>query len=492
MKDKTLPTSVQRPMARSHGDSSRPNRIGWLLILLGCSVVALAQSPPESPAPTPPLSSLDAKVRTEIVEKLAKTLADDYAVAESGEKMAQALRARLAAGAYDKITDPDEFARTLHNDARAVVNDKHLRVMFERGPTPGPGGPMPAPGAAPTPGGAPGGRPPGMPDFRKMNGAIGRVQILPGNVGYIEVNGVPPGANKAIDAAFAFLSNTDALILDLRGNPGGSPQTVAYWMSYLSQGEPHPVMRVQMRNGSVMETQTTDLGDRSYGVAKPVYVLTSYFTFSGGEEFAYDVQQFKRGLIVGETTGGGANPAGPHPLGHGFVAVVPSGLGKHPATGTSWEGVGVKPDIPVAAGLALLEAHGLAVERLKASSTDAREQGTLGAIAASLINEKKARTSVPLRPLSKTQIQLVGAYAPAGGGPGPRFSIVARESHLILQPEGTRPPSRLVYMSADTYQLEGMPDDYTATFFSTPGGEGRVLFQQSNSMPPIVLEKLQR
>jgi len=477
-------------------------------MLLGCSAALLAQSAPGNPAASGnpvPLTSLDSTTRAEIVEKLAQTLTDHYAVAESGEKMAQAIRARLAAGAYDKTTDPEEFARTLHNDVRAVVNDKHLRIMFERGPMPGPGGPVPGsamtpppgepapgPGTAAPPGGPSGRRPPGMPDFRKMNGSIGRVQILPGNVGYIEVNGVPPGANKAIDAAFAFLANTDALILDLRGNPGGTPQTVAYWMSYLSKGEPYPVMRVQMRNGNVMETKTTDLGDRSYGTTKPVYVLTSYFTFSGGEEFAYDFQAFKRGLVVGETTGGGANPAGPRPLGHGFVAVVPSGLGKHPVTGTSWEGVGVKPDVPVAAGLALLEAHRLAVERLRLGSTDPSEQDTLAAIATSLADEKKAAANIPPQPLTKAQMALTGAYAPVGDGPGPRFSVVAKEGHLVMQPEGSRPPSRLVHVKGDTYQLEGMPDDYTVTFGSALAGKDRVLFQQSNSMPAIVLERHQR
>ena len=66
-----------------------------------------------------------------------------------------------------------------------------------------------------------------------------------------------------------------------------------------------------------------------------MYVLTSVLTFSGGEEFAYDVQAFKRGVIVGQTTGGGANPGGPHSLVHGFMVFVPMGLVKHPATGTT-------------------------------------------------------------------------------------------------------------------------------------------------------------
>lgn len=426
--------------------------------------------------------SLDAAVRQEVVENLAKSLTDTYAAAEPGRKMADAIRARLAAGAYDKITAPDEFANALHTDIRAVVDDRHLRVSFDNhAPPPGPQQGMPPPGAEP----GPGQRPPGMPDFRKMNGAIGRVQILPGNVGYIEVSGVPPGVEAAIDAAFAFLHNTDALIIDLRGNGGGSPATVAHYMSYLSEGEPYVVMRIFSRSGSVDETRTQNLGDRSYGAKKPVYVLTSYLTFSGGEEFAYDVQAFKRGLTVGETTGGGANPGGPQSLGHGFTVFMPIGLGKHPVTNTSWEGVGVKPDIPVAANLALVEAHRLAVERLHASATDASERAVLAALSSNLAAQKAARTA-PHSPL--THEQLVGTYVPVAGM-GPNLAVVAKDGRLILQSQGARPSSRLVPAIGDTYRLEGLPEDFTAAFSPTAAGKVRLLFQRSNSLPPLLLEK---
>src|SRR5437762_2583727 len=137
MKEKSLQTCLQPPLVRSHRGRSQLKLLAALWMLLDCSAALLAQSAPGNPVP---LTSLDSTTRAEIVEKLAQTLTDHYAVAESGEKMAQAVRARLAAGAYDKTTDPEEFARTLHNDVRAVVNDKHLRIMFERGPMPGPGG----------------------------------------------------------------------------------------------------------------------------------------------------------------------------------------------------------------------------------------------------------------------------------------------------------------------------------------------------------------
>jgi retinol-binding protein 3 len=487
MRAQLLQAAMRCSQARSARAARSSRRAAWLLVFLGGTATTLAQSPSGNAsaghAGARAAVSLDAVARKEVVESLAQKLADSYAVAEPGQKAAEAIRAKLASGAYDKITAPEDFAGVLHADVRAVADDRHLRVSFDTGPAPL-AGPMPAPGTQ----GKPGAPPPGMPDIRKMNGAIGRVQILPGNVGYIEASGVPPGAKAAIDAAFAFLKNTDALIIDLRGNGGGLPQTVAHYMSYLSEGEPYAVMRVYARNGSFAETRTTDLGERSYGSKKPVYVLTSYLTFSGGEEFAYDVQAFKRGLIVGETTGGGANPGGPQPLGRGFTVFLPTGLGKHPVTGTSWEGVGVKPDVPVAAGLALLEAHRLAVERLQAGATDVQESALLQVIAANLAAEKKAATSIAPRPLTKAQLQLVGVYAPVGGE-GPGFAVLEKEGVLVLQPRSTRPPSRLVQVLGDTYRLDGLPEDFTASFSSTAEGKGRLLLQQSNSRPPLVLEK---
>jgi hypothetical protein len=85
----------------------------------------------------------------------------------------------------------------------------------------------------------------------------------------------------------------------------------------------------------------------------PVYVLTSAATFSGGEELAYDVQALKLGKIVGEVTGGGANPTGPVPLPDGLIAAIPFGRSENPVTKTNWEGRGVQPDIPVPAADAL-------------------------------------------------------------------------------------------------------------------------------------------
>jgi len=101
---------------------------------------------------------------------------------------------------------------------------------------------------------------------------------------------------------------------------------------------------------------------KKFGAGKPVYVLTSSRTFSGAEEFAYDLQTQKRATIVGETTGGGANPGGPVRLPYDLTLFVPTGRAINPVTKTNWEGVGVKPDVAVSADSALDVAHGLAVK----------------------------------------------------------------------------------------------------------------------------------
>jgi hypothetical protein len=95
----------------------------------------------------------------------------------------------------------------------------------------------------------------------------------------------------------------------------------------------------------------------------PVYVLTSSRTFSGGEEFAYDVKSLGRATLVGEVTGGGANPTGGVPLGNAFTASIPFGRAENPITKTNWEGRGVEPDVAVSASDALK----VALERLGAT-----------------------------------------------------------------------------------------------------------------------------
>ena len=74
---------------------------------------------------------------------------------------------------------------------------------------------------------------------RRGNFGVRRVEVLPGNVGYIDLRefanfafGRPDEpARRAIEAALQMVSATDAVIIDLRENGGGAPAMVGYLTS---------------------------------------------------------------------------------------------------------------------------------------------------------------------------------------------------------------------------------------------------------------------
>jgi C-terminal processing protease CtpA/Prc len=212
---------------------------------------------------------------------------------------------------------------------------------------------------------------------RKLNGGYRRVERLPGNVGYLQVDGFmhPDVAADPAAAAMNFLANTDALIIDLRRNGGGGPQSVALLCSYLFDEKPVHLNDLYWRKGDRTEEFWTlkELAGKRY-LGRDVYLLTSHRTFSAAEEFAYDLQSLKRVTIVGETTGGGAHPGGGVPIGEHFMVFIPSGRAINPITKTNWEGTGVKPDVEATADKALETAHQLAVKKLleKAPNEEAR------------------------------------------------------------------------------------------------------------------------
>jgi hypothetical protein len=279
-------------------------------------------------------AALDQTSRRAVVEAAAKLIRERYVFPDVGDNAARAIESALGAGDYNGLDDPRSFAQRLTEDLRAVAKDKHLRVNA-------PGAPAGQPAAAPP----------------RAEGGVTRADILDGNVGYIEVIGFPNGANDPVDRAMAALQKTRALIVDVRRNGGGSPDAVSYLVSYfVRSAKPVHINTFINRNPGTETFRSTDFFSRttpfSYA-GKPVYVLTSVRTFSGGEEFAYDMQVMDLAEIVGETTGGGANPGGTAQLAAGLTMFIPGGRARNPITGTNWEGVGVIPDVAVSSENAL-------------------------------------------------------------------------------------------------------------------------------------------
>lgn len=200
------------------------------------------------------------------------------------------------------------------------------------------------------------------------NCAFEKVEILPGDIGYVKFNGfMPPGiCAGTVEAAMAFVAHTRALIFDLRDNGGGDPAMVAVIASYLFD---HPTHLNDLYDHKGTATQFWTLpsltGQRL--PTQPIFVLTSHRTVSGAEEFCYDLQNLKRATIVGETTAGGAHPTSGHVVADYFVVAVPFAEAINPISHTSWEGTGVLPDVKVTAADALTTAEQLATRDIQAA-----------------------------------------------------------------------------------------------------------------------------
>jgi retinol-binding protein 3 len=307
--------------------------------------------------PEQPDLTIDAATRTQVIDGILKRLNDSYVFPEVAKKMEQSIRERVDKKEYDQITGAKQFAMQLTNDLQAVSKDKHLRVRYSHQAIPE-RGPRREPTAEE--------REQRRRELSWMNHGFAKVERLPGNIGYLEFYNFMDeelGADT-VAAAMNFINNTDALIIDMRSNGGGNPAMVALVCSYLFGPEPVHLNDLYWREGNRTDEFWTkkEVAGKRY-LNKDVYVLTSKRTFSGAEEFTYNLKNLKRATIIGETTGGGAHPGGGFRISEHFGMFVPTGRAISPITKTNWEGTGVTPDISVPADQALLTARLIALKK---------------------------------------------------------------------------------------------------------------------------------
>jgi len=323
-----------------------------VLCLFALSAVSISFAQPEQPDLT-----IDAATRTQVVDTILKRLNESYVFPDIAKKMEASIRERVTKKEYDQITSAKQFATTLTNDLQAVSHDKHLRVRYSYEAVPE-RGPRQEPTAEE--------REQRKRDLTWMNHGFSKVERLRGNIGYLEfLNFMDEelGADT-VAAAMNFVNGTDALIIDMRNNGGGNPAMVALVCSYLFGPEPVHLNDLYWREGNRTDEFWTrkELSGKRY-LNKDVYVLTSKRTFSGAEEFTYNLKNLKRATIIGEPTGGGAHPGGGFRISEHFGMFIPTGRAISPITKTNWEGTGVTPDISVPADQALLVARIMALKK---------------------------------------------------------------------------------------------------------------------------------
>ncbi len=280
-----------------------------------------------------------------VLDSLIDRLLDSYIFPDRATAAEQLLRARYGAGAYPSVAGP-ALCDQINADLLEVTDDRHLRLIWhdvadssqddadlinelrER--------------------------------FRRENHGVRRTERLPGNVGLIELTLIPElsAAAPTLEAAMRLVEHTEALIIDLRSTLGGSPDAVAFLASFLfPDGETRLSDIVEGPYGPARQFWTAGYLPGPRYLDREVYALTSSHTFSGGEALAYDLQALRRAIIIGEPTRGGAHPSEVVSLAAHIELRLPSARTVSPITGGNWEGVGVQPDIQVAAREALTVAH---------------------------------------------------------------------------------------------------------------------------------------
>ena len=282
---------------------------------------------------------IDGARRRALLDKIAHELDESYVFADVAHRMIAALREHAAHGDYDKVTDGGVFADTLTQDLQHVSHDQHVRVMHHA-----PRGPRPQSS---------------KPDFRAMNYGFGAVERLKDNVALIVIHGFwdVDDVRGGIADLMSKVADADALIIDLRDNTGGDAHTVDLVASYLFDDKPVRLRDMVTRDGSVTSAWTEPrVKGKRFGGRKPIYVLISAQTRSGGESLAYSLQGLHRATLIGEKTAGAGNITRPCPLDDWFVMMLPEVRVINPITKTSFEGVGVRPDVAVSASAALDEA----------------------------------------------------------------------------------------------------------------------------------------
>jgi hypothetical protein len=422
-----------------------------LLILLLIPAGLLSTSAgAQSAGQKPPDKAIDAGMQAEIIDSVTQALNEIYVFPDVAKKMEKHLRKQYKKKAYKDITSLTEFTQKLTEDLGEISHDKHLWVrfvpdemmsMFEGDTLTDEQ------------------KQRDLEEKRRDNFCFKEIKLLEGNIGYVDLrcfSGAADAGATAI-AAMNFLAYTEAIIFDLRQNGGGSPSMIQLITSYFYHEPVHLNSFYIRKSDSTHQfwTQACVQGPRMTNV--DLYVLTSNYTFSGAEEFTYNLKNMERATIIGDTTGGGAHPIEVKPFQNLSIGMsLPFGRAVNPVTGTNWEGTGIAPHIAVPQEQALDKAHLEALKKLLEKTEDADRKAQL-----EWAIEGK---NVKLNPVTVDVSQLQ-KYA---GQFGPRKFWV--EQGVLYYQREDRPKYALIPMGDHRFMLDGL-DYFRIRFVADANGE---------------------
>jgi C-terminal processing protease CtpA/Prc len=412
--------------------------------------------------------TLDAAIKVDVAESISKLLVDKYIFLKTAEEMQELVKTKLKEGKYDDIKSVDEFARVLTEDLRSVSKDKHIRVIHN-------------------------------PDMvrrikiregkseeerkkereriiegeRQRNFGFQKMELLEGNIGYLDLryfSGVKPSGETAV-AAMNFLSNANAIIIDLRKNGGGNPSMIQLLSSYFLDDYTHLNSFENRGEDSLQQFWTLPYVPGRSMYETDLYVLTSRRTFSGAEEFTYNMKNLERATIIGETTGGGAHPGGYQIAQHDFLVWVPTGRAVNPITKTNWEGTGIEPHISVPQEDALDKAHAMALEKLIEKTEDEERKTALSWA----LDGIKAKTD-PVKVDPSILEKYLGKYT--------RGEVKLEEGQLYFDTGSTKIP--MVPLTESYFFLEGQSDIRVEFVLDGTTGQYKIIAHFSDGENEVV------
>ncbi len=303
----------------------------------------------------------------ELIKAVCEKLENIYAFPEVGLKTSQSIRKNFEAGKYSDYRTPSEFVRQLNKDLEKISNDSHLKIFYN-----------PEMAARmreqETTGETKRFATLWADEYRWKNFGFKECKILDGNIGYVDLRAFVPAkyAGTTAVAVMNYFSNCNALIIDLRKNGGGWDTMVTFLASYFFDTD-DPVLfgisRSTLNDTYYSSMTSTYVPGKNFSDI-PLYILTSGMTASAAEGFANIMKHLSdRATLVGENTSGAEHPADRVVICDEFVLKIPCFQRIFSAINSSWEGVGVKPDIEANADTALYAAHLDALKKLMEKET---------------------------------------------------------------------------------------------------------------------------
>jgi hypothetical protein len=279
---------------------------------------------------------LSPKEITSITSAIPPLIRKNYVIEENKEMIASAIEKKINAGVYQAYKHPDTLAKYLTYDLETISQDGHLYIKYQSSGTSS-----------------------GEVDWESwekeerrlekvQNFGFTEVEILQGNTGYIKIVEFmhPHRSMPTAVAAMKMVENTEALIIDLRGNGGGYPGIMEYVLShYFDEGPTLISTTYYSEKDKNPYTQYTS--DLIYGKSRagtPLYILSDGKTGSAAEFFTYTLQAFGKAKVVGQPTAGAAHMNSYYPLAHNFRISISTAVPVNPITKSNWEREGVQPD----------------------------------------------------------------------------------------------------------------------------------------------------